>query len=252
MIVTLTTDFGWSEYAGTMKGIIYSICPEVRVVDITHDIREFDVRHAAHVLHTSAGYFPPGTIHCAVVDPGVGTERKGVIVQDGKYTYVGPDNGVFHFVDVKKAYHITMEPESRTFHGRDVFAPIAAKIACGQSPEEFGTETEGVQRLNIREAEVKDRTVHGEVICVDHFGNIITNIKRDLLEIMGFMSGSLVSLGIGGKEYRIGFQETYGDSRQGDLIGLVGSSGYLEIAVNLGDAGKMLNAKGGEEVRISP
>jgi hypothetical protein len=251
MIVTLTTDFGWSEYVGTMKGVIYSICPDITVVDITHDIREFDLRHAAYVLHTSAGYFPEGTIHCVVVDPGVGTERRGVIIQDGRYTYVGPDNGVFNFVEVERAYHITMESPSRTFHGRDVFAPVAARLACGRSPEEFGTETEEVHRLDIREAEVKDRTVHGEVICVDHFGNIITNIKRDLLEIMGFMPGSLVSLGIGGKEYRMGFQETYGDSRQGDLISLVGSSGYLEIAVNQGNAGKTLMVKGGEEVRIS-
>ncbi|NOZ77245.1 MAG: SAM-dependent chlorinase/fluorinase [Euryarchaeota archaeon] len=251
-MVTLTTDFGWSEYVGTMKGVIYSVCPRVRVVDITHDIREFDVRHAAYVLHTSAGYFPPGTVHCVVVDPGVGTERRGAIVRDGRYTYVGPDNGVFHFLDVESAYHITMEPRSMTFHGRDVFAPVAAGLACGRSPEEFGTEAGEVERLDIGDAVAEEGAVRGEVICVDRFGNVITNIKRELLEIIGLMPGSQAGLGLGGREYEVRFQETYGHSRRGELICLVGSSGYLEIAVNQGDAGEMLRARGGEEVVISP
>lgn len=251
MIVTLTTDFGESEYAGAMKGVIYSLCPKARVVDITHGIRKFDVRHAAYVVATATPYFPRGSTHLVVVDPGVGTERRGVILRTRDYTYVGPDNGCFSFLTgIKKIIEIASPGKgvSRTFHGRDVFAPIAAKLACGYEVEELGIEIKDIKRLKVAKAESAGKAVVGEVLCIDAFGNAITNISSELLNL-GY--GEAAKVKVKDREIRARFLESYGYAREGELIALIGSSGYLELAVNKGSARSVLGLKGGEKVVVA-
>lgn len=251
MIITLTTDFGSSEYVGAMKGVIYSICPKAKIVDITHEIKKFDIRRAAYVLHSSAPYFPKGTIHCVVVDPGVGTKRKGIIIKTKDYLYVGPDNGVFSFVkNAEKIIEISQKAKSKTFHGRDVFAPVAAKLACGAGIEDFGREIKSIKKI-IGEAEIEKNAISGEVICADAFENVITNIGEELLKRAGIKYSNFINLRIKGKKHRITFVESYGFAAKNELICLVGSSGYLEMAVNQGNASKKLKVNGGEKIMVS-
>ncbi len=250
-MITLTTDFGDSEYVGAMKGVIYSICPDAKIGDITHNIRKFDIRHAAYVLETVCKYYPKGTLHVVVVDPGVGTERRGVIIKTDDFTYVGPDNGVFTLVQgIEAVYEITVESKSTTFHGRDIFAPIAAKIELGSKPEEFGTLIEDIEKIDLCEVTVNEKEIEGEVFCIDYFGNVITNIKKEDLTKIGIEPYSTISLWIKNREYEIKFIESYGFAEKGELCSLIGSGGYLEIAVNQSEASKYLKVKGGEKVRI--
>jgi hypothetical protein len=250
-MITLTTDFGSSEYAGTMKGVIYSICPRATIVDITHGIKKFDIRHAAYVLHSSAPYFPKGTVHCVVVDPGVGTKRKGVIIKTKEYIYVGPDNGVFSLVEgIEKVIEIASQAKSKTFHGRDVFAPVAAKLACGAGIEEFGKEIKSIKGI-IGEAKIEKNAISGEVICIDSFGNVITNICEKLVKKGKIKHNNFIDLRMKGKKHRIKFVESYGFAAKNELTCLIGSAGYLEAAVNQGDAGRLLCVKGGEKVEVT-
>ena len=251
IMITLITDFGSSEYVGALKGVIYSICPEAKVVDITNNIKKFDVRHAAFVVHSTTEYFPKGAVHCIVVDPGVGTLRRSVIVKTKDYTYIGPDNGVFTFIkNINKVYEITIPSKSKTFHGRDVFCKIAAKIECGAKIEEFGKEISEVKRLGIRQVNIEIGVIKGEIICADYFGNVITNIRMDLINKRRIKYKDLLSVKIGENRYMIRFIESYGFAEKGELVCLIGSTGYLEFAVNLGDAEKVLNVMGGEKVEI--
>ncbi|MFQ5975896.1 MAG: S-adenosyl-l-methionine hydroxide adenosyltransferase family protein [Candidatus Hydrothermarchaeales archaeon] len=250
-MITLTTDFGDSEYVGALKGIIYSICPDARVVDLTHSIRKFDIRHAAYVLHTVCRYFPKGTVHVVVVDPGVGTKRRGVIVKTEDFVFVGADNGVFSLIyGIEEIFKITVESKSKTFHGRDVFAPIAAKIECGSTPEEFGTLITGIKKIDFGKVKINEDDIEGEVFCIDYFGNVITNIKSEDFSKIGIESRKGVSLEIKNKKYELRFLESYGFAKKGELCCLFGSGGYLEMAVNQGDASKSLDVKGGEKVVI--
>ncbi|MFQ6105706.1 MAG: S-adenosyl-l-methionine hydroxide adenosyltransferase family protein [Candidatus Hydrothermarchaeaceae archaeon] len=247
MIITLTTDFGNSEYVGAMKGVIYSLCPDAKVVDITHEIRKYDIRRAAYILSSFAEEFPPGTVHCVVVDPGVGTKRKGVIVKTSRQVYVGPDNGVFSLVKgIEKVFEIPRKAKSKTFHGRDIFAPVAAEIACGSNVEEMGKEVKGVRRI-IGDVKVKGNKITGEVICTDSFGNVITNIKSEMLDKE---YGALIKIKVGGREYEMQLVESYGFAGGNEMICTIGSQGYMEIAVNMGDAGKNLSVDRGEKVEV--
>jgi hypothetical protein len=251
MIVTLTTDFGASEYVGAMKGVILSIAPEARVVDITHGIRSFDVRHAAYVVKSVCPYFPSGSIHVVVVDPGVGTARRGVAIETRDYYYVGPDNGVFTFVrNIKRVVELKLEAKSKTFHGRDIFAPVAARLANGEDITSFGEEVEDIVRLPIAEARISKGFVTGEVLCVDVFGNVITNIPQSLLTKANINYGDRIRVKLEGRELEMPFLESYGFASPGELLALVGSEGYLEIAVNQGRASERLSLKGGEKVEI--
>ncbi len=251
-MITLITDFGDSEYVGALKGVIYSICPEAKVVDITNNIKKFDIRHAAFVVHTTTGYFPKGAVHCVVVDPGVGTGRRSVIVKTGNYTYIGPDNGVFTFIkNIRKVYEITVPSKSKTFHGRDVFCKIAARIECGAEAERFGNETQDVKRLDITESNMEMGIITGEIICTDYFGNVITNIRADLIDKRKKIKyNDVLQVKINTARYTVRFIESYGFAEKGELICLVGSAGYLELAVNQGNAEKALNVRGGEKVEI--
>ncbi|NOZ58742.1 MAG: SAM-dependent chlorinase/fluorinase [Euryarchaeota archaeon] len=251
MIVTLTTDFGGSEYVGAMKGVILSIAPEARVVDITHEIRSFDVRHAAYVVKSVCPYFPRGSIHVVVVDPGVGTQRRGIAIETRDYYYVGPDNGVFTFVeDIRRVVELRVKAKSRTFHGRDVFAPVAARLARGEPLESFGVEVEDIVRLSVMAPEEKGGVIRGEVLCVDVFGNVITNIPRSLLARANINYGGRIRVRLGKEELEMPFMQSYGFVREGELLALIGSEGYLEIAVNRGSASERLGVAGGERVEI--
>jgi len=251
MIITLTTDFGASEYVGAMKGVILSIAPEARVVDITHGIRSFDIRHAAYVVKSVTPYFPKGSVHLVVVDPGVGTSRRGIVIETEDYYYVGPDNGVFTFVrGIERAVELRLKARSKTFHGRDVFAPVAARLAKGEDIASFGDEIEEIVRLPIEEAKLHGKAIVGEVLCVDAFGNVITNIEEPLLRKAKINYGDRIRVRIGGRELEMPFLESYGFARRGELLALVGSEGHLEIAVNQGNASERLSLKGGEKVEI--
>ncbi|NOZ82757.1 MAG: SAM-dependent chlorinase/fluorinase [Euryarchaeota archaeon] len=248
-MITLTTDFGWSEYVGAMKGVILSIAPEARIVDITHSIRSYDIRHGAYVVGSVCRRFPEGSIHVVVVDPGVGTRRRGVVIEAGGHTYVGPDNGLFTFLkDVRRVIELQVEAASRTFHGRDVFAPVAAAIAKGRKPEEFGRVVEPQPvRLEIQEPRRRGRWIEGEVLCVDTFGNVITNIPEEMLDAE---FGAELEVELSLRRVRVPFLESYGFAEPGRLLALIGSEGYLELAVNQGNAGSMLGVRGGERLRL--
>ena len=256
--VTLLTDFGTADgYVGAMKGVLLSVCPDVRVVDLTHEIPAGDVRAGAFALVASAPFFPRGTIHVAVVDPGVGTARRALLVEAGGAFFVGPDNGVLSLAapSPRTAWSLEREewfrtPTSSTFHGRDVFAPVAAQVASGVAPDRLGTRVETIHELRVPQAERRDGALAGEVIHVDRFGNVITSLHvRDL---RGTERALFVE--IGERHDRIPLLPTYGSAPAGSLLAVVGSSGYVEIALSSGSACDALGtaANLGTSVRLLP
>jgi S-adenosylmethionine hydrolase len=249
-MITLITDFGDSEYVGAMKGVIYSNNPSALIVDVTHSIPAFDIRRAAYALYTVVSDFPEGTVHVVVVDPGVGTERKGLIIKSQGHFFVGPDNGVFSLIDADRIYEISVKNASSTFHGRDVFAPIAVKIDMGETPEKFGSEIEGYKKVMKKEVEVSE-CITGVVYCIDSFGNIITSIKRRHLEEYGLNLGVVFGVKFGERVFKMPFMEAYGDVDEGDTVGLVNSAGYFEVSVREGNAAERLGIQGAETVEVS-
>ncbi len=245
-IITLTTDFGNSEYVGAVKGVIYSICRDALIVDITHNIRKFDILHAYYVILSTHKYFPKGTIHVVVVDPGVGTERKAILIDTGDYIFIGPDNGIFSFIDNPKGVYEIEVPKhaSKTFHARDVFAPVAAKIACGLDVKL--KKLNSFKKLNLK-PRIFDNKILGKVLCIDDFGNIITNIPNELIKLN---FNDTVEIKIKNKVFNAKYVETYGRAKKGELICLIGSGGFLEISVNQGNASKKLNVFGGEDIEL--
>lgn len=244
-IITLTTDFGPSQYAGIMKGVILSQCPDARIVDITHNIEHFNIRHCMWVLSSSVPYFPQGSIHIAVVDPGVGTERRPIIVKKDGSFFIGPDNGIFSFIENPDEIHtIDIPAKSHTFHGRDVFAVAGAKIAQGIPPSEIGKKADSFVRLEMYEVTVNRHKIRGKAEYIDSFGNVITNISKGHLEKANIKYGDKIKIESGKNKFQCRFWRTYGESRPGELSALMGSSGYLEIAVNLGSSH--------EKTKISP
>ncbi len=267
--ITLTTDFGLADgYVAAMKGVIYSINPEATIVDLCHDIRPQDIREAAFTLNTAYSYFPSYTVHLVVVDPGVGTDRRPIILKTPKAHFVGPDNGVFSYIidafspepvpggrRVKtgpemQAYVITqskywLKPVSRTFHGRDIFAPVAARLSLGLMASSLGDSVDTVTAFPILRPLKQDGMIAGQVLHIDHFGNLITNIKESDLSGAGQSATIVVS------DYVVrGLAENYADSE--GPAALFGSSGYLEIAVPNGSAAALLQAKTGDQVIINP
>jgi len=280
-IITLITDFGTADgYVGAMKGVILSLAPHVQIVDITHEISPQAIRQAAWALATAAPYFPPGTVHVVVVDPGVGGDRRPLAMErDGQF-FVGPDNGVFTpFLPAstcvaltEPAYH--HHPVSTTFHGRDIFAPVAAHIALGVPLSEFGPPVADPVHLPPPRLEVQaDDQVLGEVVHIDRFGNGITSIgplqwQGPLLVLggegavglplrrEGAMGTSVPSLTFHPQRITVevrgrrlaGVRRTYGEGEPGEVLALVGSSGYLEIAVREGSAARDLALRPGDPV----
>lgn len=192
-LITLTTDFGTRDaYVAAMKGVLLSLAPQARLVDITHEIRPQDVMEAAFVLREAVPYFPPGTIHLVVVDPGVGTARRAVALRHGAHWFVGPDNGLFtlvlgterpdELVELNRPEFWRTPTPSQTFHGRDIFAPAAGHLAAGRSLQEIGTPLEQLTTLRWMEPSASNESIHGWVVHVDRFGNCITNVSRELFE----------------------------------------------------------------------
>ena len=259
-IVTFTTDFGLQDpFVGIMHGVVLSIHPETTIVDICHAVASYDVFDGAWIIAQSYRFFSPRTVHVIVVDPGVGSERRPIVVETNDYIFVAPDNGVLSLVEAREekfvVRHVTAEryfrqPVSQTFHGRDVFAPIAGWLSKGVAPAEFGPEISDYVRLPLRKVErVGENGLQGEVMKVDKFGNLITNISElDAPELFaGHAEG--FSILIAG-ETITQVCRSYAEGRGGELFAIVGSSGYLEIAAKQASAAEKLAAGVGTPVGI--
>ena len=255
-MITLLTDFGTADYfVGAVKGAILSVNPKAVIADITHEIPPQDIEVGAFTLLASYQTFPAGTIHLAVVDPGVGSARRPIIVSANEQFFVGPDNGIFSYICDRepshRTFHITAEKyfrssPSSTFHGRDIFAPVAAALSKGVKPEEFGPEIEDPVRLDSLESIVqKNGKVQARIIHIDHFGNCITNITRDVFE-----EWENVRLVVNGKKIR-DFRAFYGEDSTSAPFAIWGSAGFLEISVNGRSAAKKLGVKRGEKIVLA-
>lgn len=257
-VITLTTDFGLDDFfVGAMKGVILSINPAVRIIDITHTIRPHDVREAAFTLAQAYAEFPPGTIHVAIVDPGVGSARRPIIVLTPMHLFIGPDNGIFSFIyaqdEARAIIHITAEhyfrkPVSRTFHGRDIFAPVAAWLSAGVAPDSFGQPINDPVRFEVPQPELISAThIRGQVIHIDRFGNLITNLTgQHLSSQTGLRAVRLVINNQTITRVQSHFAETVAQ----EPFGVIGSTGRLEIAVYQNSAEKVLNASVGTTVDL--
>jgi hypothetical protein len=256
-IITLTTDFGLADhYAGTMKGVILGIAPRCQIVDISHDIAPFGIADAAFTIAQAFLYFPKGSIHVVVVDPGVGTARRPILVEAFKQYFIGPDNGVFSMV-YDTASHRVREivnpqvflPEvSSTFHGRDIFAPAAAHLALDEKPATYGEIIKDYIQLAVLKPQQTARCVwSGVVLKVDRFGNLITNLHIDRFPDVRTLDFE-ISVGL----RRIyGLASTFGDCLHGEPCVIVGSSGYLEVVVNQASAAKTLGCASGSPVELT-
>ena len=257
-IITLTTDFGASSpYVAAMKGVILSICPAARIVDLTHAIAPQDVRQGARALADVAPLFPAGTIHVAVVDPGVGTKRAIVYAEIGEQRYVCPDNGLLtQLASREKPRKIRTVSDVRwmrsevsaTFHGRDVMAPAAAHLAAGVDPDELGPPRDELNSLDMPGAEKVANSISGEVTSIDSFGNLVTNISRDMLADVP--TDEAVAIACDEHETR-GIFATYGDQPAMTLIALIGSTDMLEIAIVGDSAAMMLGVAVGMPVTVT-
>jgi S-adenosylmethionine hydrolase len=253
-VITLTTDFGLKDpFAAEMKGVILTINPRTTIVDLTHLIEPQNIDEAAYIIGSSFSYFPSGTVHVVVVDPGVGSQRKALILEAGGHYFIGPDNGVFthipSFSSQVKAVHITEEKyilsrESPTFQGRDLFAPVAAWLSIGRKPGEFGPPAGDLIVLPIPRPEVTVSGISGEIIYIDRFGNAITNIRGADLEATGNRYTVEINNAI------IQPVRYYAQSGEDRLNCLVNSSGYLELFVNKGNAAEKYGIKKGDKVLV--
>lgn len=255
-IITLTTDFGLQDhYVGAMKGVILSLCPEAQLVDITHDIPPFSLYAGAYAIDQTAPLFPPGTIHVVVVDPGVGTDRKPLLVEFQQQFFIAPDNGVLSLVlsyalartGSSMAREITnrdlwLPYPSSTFHGRDIFAPVAAALASAIArPEDVGPLLENIQQLpDLAPVQLEHGAWRGKILSVDRFGNVITNFRPP--------AGSF-SLTIG-PHVITEFRQSFGAAAPDLVFAYSGSSGYLEIGVNQGNAAQIIRAIAGDTITL--
>lgn len=265
MIITLTTDFGQADgYVGAMKGVMLSIAPGAQLVDISHDIPPRDIQQAAYVLYTAAAFFPPSSIHLAVVDPGVGSARRAIAARTPQAIFVAPDNGLLSLclagqpAEIRQLsnarYHLPHA--SSTFHGRDIFAPVAAHLAAGADFDDLGprvSDALAIPRPAL--GRDPDGAWRGQVWHVDRFGNLITSIGRFQISDFGFriqntaFQAQQAVVEIAGRRIQ-GLVQTFADGAPNELLALVGSSGYLEIAVRDGSAAQALDAQPGDTVLL--
>ncbi len=256
-LITLLTDFGTEDnYVGAMKGVILSINPNATIVDISHQIPPQDVMAGAFVLSQATPFFPRSTIHIAVVDPGVGGKRKPVLIQTDRYFFVGPDNGIFSIAlqneRIRQKIHLTNKNYflghiSPTFHGRDIFSPVGAYLSHKYDPSVFGKRIKTTAKLNIKKPHVTNGKITGQIIYIDRFGNLITNIDEGLLKKV-----------FENREFRVEvcnniikkFIPAYAYAKKEEIISLIGSSGFLEIAKRDADAGQEIGAEKGDLVEI--
>ena len=259
-IITLLSDFGLKDsYVAQMKATILSICSKATIVDICHKIDRHNLRMGAFILASATPYFPDGTIHVAVVDPGVGGKRRPILIETNRSFYVGPDNGLLTLAaksdGIKKVYHIVerqfmVQQISPTFHGRDIFAPVAAHVANGVEPSKIGRVINDFMVPDYSEAKIQRETVDCEVVHIDGFGNVVTNLHSRNLGRTAISYGSLFNLKHKGKSVRLKLCRTYSDVEAGALLGLIGSHGFLEIAVNQGSAAERLEVTQGSKLKL--
>jgi S-adenosylmethionine hydrolase len=257
MLITLTTDFGAKDpFVGIMKGVIARIDPRATVVDLTHGIPPQDILAAAMVLRHAAEYFPRGTIHVAVVDPGVGTTRRPVLIEGDDTYFIGPDNGIFSLLfeerRPKRIIHLSnpayyLRKTSNTFHGRDVFAPAAAYLSAGVAPAAFGAEVEDCVRIKWPALVCSSRSITGEIVYIDGFGNLFSNIRE--LDLAGLGSTNIAI--VLGDVTIPGLAPSYAAAPQGEPVAVINSWGLLEIAVNQANAARLLGAGIGAQVYVS-
>ena len=259
-IITFTSDFGRREhYVGAVHGAILSICPRARIVDISHELAPHEILEGAFTLLGAYSCYPAKTVHLAVVDPGVGSKRRGIIVCTDRYRLVGPDNGIFSLIyqreKVGKVVSIEREayfrkPVSPTFHGRDIFGPVAAWLACGTEVGEFGPEVQDYQRIELSSPRKIGKTrLEGAILWIDRFGNAITNISPE--DIRSLLPGGTRprSFFVGGQEITTHYRY-YAEAEGDELFALLGSSGYYEIAARGKSAARLLNLVGGAKVEV--
>ncbi|MGG6268482.1 SAM hydrolase/SAM-dependent halogenase family protein [Leptolyngbya sp. AN03gr2] len=253
MIVTLLTDFGLSDvYVGVMKGAIAQINPQIQTIDLTHEILPQDIAAARFHLMNAYPYFPDGTVHIAVVDPGVGSERRSIAVQLKSGYVVAPDNGLISgtlkdaiaAVELNNPNYWRCQTPSVTFHGRDIFAPVGAHLASGVPLQELGTEIDlsSIVRLPIPDVIETATELRGVIQAIDHFGNLITNISGEEVRDRAWSIRINQTLYLGKK--------TYADARIGEIVGLVGSHGWIELAMNRGNAQSFLKLKVGDAIVV--
>lgn len=255
-MITLTTDFGLKDpYVAEMKGTIFMINSQAQIVDVTHEVDKFNVRMGAYMLACAAPYFPDGAVHVAVVDPGVGTQRRAIVIQTKRACFVGPDNGVLmlaaHAKGIEKIYELT-DPKfmllqvSNTFHGRDIFAPAAAHLSLGVSPCMFGAEVADPVTPKFAKVESKNGVLTGEVLHVDGFGNVITNLTRKDLK-----DATSVSVMFHHATLQLPLTKTYGETKPKESVVLFGSNGFLEVALNLGSFAEKYIINSGDRIQVA-
>ncbi|TYP93483.1 hypothetical protein LX73_1187 [Fodinibius salinus] len=255
-VITLTTDFGLQDYyVSAMKGVMLDIAPDVRMVDISHDIPSQDIMAGSWILKNSAMLFPKGTVHAVVVDPGVGTDRDPIAIKIADQYFVGPDNGIFSLLIEEHPYEAVRltnaeywrDNPSNTFHGRDIFAPVAAHLSQGVNLEELGESAEDLKTYRWTVPITDKNGIEGMVMHIDKFGNLVTNITADHVEDV-----------IGDRKVRIyigntildNIADTFGDVADGEPVAYIGSSGMLEVGINKGDAQQMLGIQKGAQISL--
>lgn len=257
-VITLTTDYGTSDHLiGTMKGVILRILPGAVIVDINHHVTPFDLLDGALTIGRCYDYFPSRTIHVVVVDPGVGTERCPILVSGEHHYFVAPDNGVLSMVYEREprvsvrhitASHYFLNPVGNTFHGRDIFAPVAAWLGKTGQTEAFGDEISDYVRFPLPRPKREKGTIKGVVLQVDSFGNLMTNLRAEDLPPAALTDGR-IDLQVSGQRVEQ-FAQTFAHGAPGQPIALLGSSGFLEVAVNRGNAAQLLGIGRGAEVTL--
>jgi S-adenosylmethionine hydrolase len=256
-VITLLTDFGTQDhYVASLKGVILGINPRCTIVDISHHVGSHDIQGAAFLLGNAFGSFPKGTIHVSVVDPGVGGPRRPILIVTPRYYFVGPDNGLFTFAllqdQVRLAVALTRRkyflPRIRsTFHGRDVFAPVAAHLSKGVRPQAFGQKIDTWETLHVPRPKRKGRALQGEIVHIDVFGNLTSNISEASLS--EFSGAQPFSIRVGKKTID-GLKKAYCEAKKGGVMALIGSGGFLEVSVREGSARKELDVKRGDKIEV--
>ena len=254
-VVALLTDFGLKDhYVGVMKGVILSVNVHAKIIDISHEIGSQDILDAYFLLSNTYRYFPHGTVFVAVVDPGVGSDRAIVAVEADRYTFLAPDNGLLCFLEKEERIHRVVQvknekyflkPVSNTFHGRDIFAPVAGHLSQGIDLLQLGPELPRIQRIVAPSPKMtQEGVIVGEVVSIDRFGNLVTNIPGERLAASDAVEVKF------GKSLIRRLSTSYASAKKGELLAIVGSTGSVEISVNKGDARKRSGAKVGDAVRV--
>lgn len=260
-IVTLTTDFGLNDhFVGTMKGVILDIIPEATIVDICHSVQAFDILDGALTIAQAYDYFPVGTVHVVVVDPGVGTARRPIIASTERHHFVAPDNGVLSLMYAREerlhvrhisSTHYFLQPLCNTFHARDIFSPVAAYLAKGVDSLKFGEEVTDFVRFNApRPKAAEGNSLRGVVLKVDRFGNLVTNITPEDAPALFAEKTPAFKLTVGKRDVT-SLRTAYAEGTPGEIFAIMGSMGYLEIAANRGSAGQQVGVGKGAEVALT-